>query len=231
MPKNFTENILVKVIAVISILLISSMCGDSVCAQKESTNTILTANSKLISNLNNEYIENKGFSGNGMGMVWAYKELNFDSEGYQLGNTDNAETVDIALFYITVEVKEGACPPSIAGFWNYNQMPVYLVNYATNITGCDSQGILQTTAGDVNTHFYYAIKDPGFNRNTIPAIAVFTLWPGLNISINEVQPSKMYQNTSDGNYYIKVHVEKFKEGSGSIPPGSSTDRMLVPYQS
>ncbi|QSH41595.1 hypothetical protein P0136_07210 [Lentisphaerota bacterium ZTH] len=217
-------------IAALTVSVLLPLKGEEAkTTQKVRTNSIAIENSAYIKNLDKQYRLNKGFRGQGMSKIWDFAELNFDN-GYTLTAPETKKQIRIALFYIRVKVKTEACPPLITKFWNYNQIPVIIVNYACNITGFDSQGILQTTAGDVNSHFYYAVKDPSFKNKTRASIAVFGLWPGIDIKICQPDPNMMFKCKSDGNYYIKARTTKFKVNQ-PVPPGTSKFRMLVPFQS
>ncbi|MCP3965883.1 MAG: hypothetical protein GY750_01535 [Lentisphaerae bacterium] len=213
----------------LAVIMYTANAEEAKDAQKCSTDAIVIANPTYINNLVKAYKQDKGFPGKGAGQIWDFAKLDFDN-GYTLKAPGTNKKVKVALFYITVKVKIDACPPEITKFWNYTQMPVLLVNYACNVTGFDSQGVLQTTAGDVNTHFYYAVKDPSFKNKTKASMAVFTLWPGMEIKIHQIKPNMMFQKKSDGNYYIKVKTHKFKVNEPA-PPGTPRYRMLVPYQS
>ena len=132
----------------------------------------------------------------------------------------------VAPFYITVSIKQGAC--TTESFLNYKQIPVIIMNYACNITGCNSKGIIYTTAGDVNNHYYYAVKDAHFSKNTISRVEVFVLWPGCNIKITKFKPVEILKVNSEFTSNIPAH--KFKINTPA-PHYSGKYRKLIPFTS
>jgi len=166
--------------------------------------------------------ENKtGGNWKGTGAGITYNSLNLEEF-----SESTALKKNIAPFYITVSVKKGAC--TTEGFLNYNQIPVLIMNYACNVTGCNSKGIIYTTAGDVNSHYYYAIRDHHFSEKTKSRVEAFVLWPGCNIKITKFKSNEILKK--DSIYTSKIPVYKFKINSPT-PPYSDKYRKLVPFSS
>ncbi|MCP4177264.1 MAG: hypothetical protein GY756_05815 [bacterium] len=150
----------------------------------------------------------------------------YDSAKLDKFDKSTALNKHVAPFYITVSIKEGACLTE--SYLNYNQIPVIIMNYACNVTGCNSKGIIYTTAGDVNSHYYYAIRDPHFSKDTGSRIEAFVLWPGCNIRITKFKPIDIQKKKSG--YTSKIPVDKFKLNNPT-PHYSGNYRKLIPFSS
>ena len=72
--------------------------------------------------------------------------------------------------------------------------PVVLVNYAQNVKGFNGLGIINTTAGYINSHYFMAYHDPDFkNQPGAQAskyysgfIDAHVLWAGYQIQCNTI---------------------------------------------
>jgi hypothetical protein len=67
---------------------------------------------------------------------------------------------------------------------------VYLVNYAQNVKGFNGLGILKTTAGFLNSHYFMAYHDADFNQKASGFIDAFVLWAGYQINCNQLPTPK-----------------------------------------
>jgi len=62
----------------------------------------------------------------------------------------------------------------------------YLLNYAQNVPGFNGLGLLKTTAGYLNQHYFRAYHDSDFKKSTPGFIDAFVLWAGYDINCMEI---------------------------------------------
>lgn len=63
---------------------------------------------------------------------------------------------------------------------------VYLVNYAQNVQGFNGLGILKTTAGYLNSHYFRSYHDSDFSQKVAGFIDAFVLWAGYQIQCFDI---------------------------------------------
>jgi len=64
---------------------------------------------------------------------------------------------------------------------------VYLMNYAQNVQGFTGLGLLKTTAGYLNQHYFRAYHDSDFKKSVPGFIDAFVLWAGYQINCKTLQ--------------------------------------------
>jgi len=63
---------------------------------------------------------------------------------------------------------------------------VCLVNYAQNVQGFNGLGILKTTAGYLNDHYFRAYHDNDFPNSVPGFVDAFVLWAGYKIECRDI---------------------------------------------
>lgn len=63
---------------------------------------------------------------------------------------------------------------------------VYLTNYAHNTLGFNGNGILQTTSGYLNTHYFKTYHDEDFPKSVAGHVDAFVLWAGYHIECRDL---------------------------------------------
>lgn len=69
---------------------------------------------------------------------------------------------------------------------------VYLLNYAQNVQGFNGLGLLKTTAGYLNQHYFRAYHDPDFKKSTPGFVDAFVLWAGYDINCMEINKEAIH---------------------------------------